>query len=136
MGTALIGSVLIATLSTVASTGVAGSPAVSDSVKSQISTELVGGVPFVSDAQLTAGLAKAGVGQPEIDSITAINADARLKALQVAFALVGLIAIGALFLTSRIPTGPPGQAAPTAAKEPDDAARHRPGLMSVTATVA
>ncbi len=85
MGTALIGSVLIATLSTVASTGVAGSPAVSDSFKSQIFTELVGGVPFVSDAQLTAGLAKAGVGQPEIDSITAINADARLKALQVAF---------------------------------------------------
>ena len=56
MGTALIGSVLIATLSTVALTGVADSPEVSDAVKAQISTELVGGVPFVSDAQLDAAL--------------------------------------------------------------------------------
>ncbi len=108
MGTALIGSVLIATLSTVALTGVASSPEVSDSLKAQISTELVGGVPFVSDAQLTAGLENAGVSQPEIDTITEINAEARLEALQIAFALVGLIAIGALFLTGRIPTMPPG----------------------------
>ncbi|MGS0687084.1 MFS transporter [Nakamurella sp. GG22] len=108
MGTALIGSVLIATLSSVALTGVASSPEISDSLKSQISTELVGGVPFVSDDQLAAGLANAGVSQPEIDTITEINAEARLEALQVAFALVGLIAIGALFLTARIPTVPPG----------------------------
>ncbi len=108
MGTALIGSVLIATLSTVALTGVADSPQISDSVKSQVSTELVGGVPFVSDAQLTAGLEAAGVSQEEIATITEINANARLEALQVAFALVGFVAIGALFITSRIPTRPPG----------------------------
>ena len=108
MGTALIGSVLIATLSTVALTGVADSPEISDAVKSQVSTELVGGVPFVSDAQLTAGLEAAGVSQAEIATITDINANARLEALQVAFALVGFVAIGALFITSRIPTRPPG----------------------------
>ncbi len=120
MGTALIGSVLIATLSSVALAGVADSPTVSDAVKSQISTELVGGVPFVSDAQLTAGLQNAGVSQTEIEAITEINANARLEALQIAFALVGLVAIGALFLTGRIPTEPPGQAKPTpAAREPD-----------------
>ena len=79
-------------------------------MKAQISTELVGGVPFISDAQLTAGLAAAGVSQAEIATITEINATARLEALQVAFALVGLVAIGALFITSRIPTGPPGSA--------------------------
>lgn len=44
----------------------------------------------------------------EIATITDINASARLEALQVAFALVGLVAIGALFVTSRIPTKPPG----------------------------
>ncbi len=108
MGTALIGSVLIATLSSVALAGVADSPAISESVKSQISTELVGGVPFISDAQLTTALEQAGVSQADADSITEINANARLEALQVAFALVGLIAIGALFLTARIPTVPPG----------------------------
>ncbi len=108
MGTALIGSVLIATLSTAALTGVADSPAVSDSVKAQISTELVGGVPFISDEQLMTALSNAGVSQADADAIAEINAAARLEALQVAFALVGLVAIGALFITSRIPTEPPG----------------------------
>ena len=108
MGTALIGSVLIATLSSVALTGIADSPTVSDAVKSQVSTELVGGVPFISDAQLTTALETAGVSQSDADAIAEINANARLEALQVAFALVGLVAIGALFLTTRIPTVPPG----------------------------
>jgi len=108
MGTALIGSVLIATLSSVALAGVADSPTVSDAVKSQVSTELVGGVPFISDAQLTTALESAGVSQSDADAISEINANARLEALQVAFALVGLVAIGALFLTTRIPTVPPG----------------------------
>jgi len=110
MGTALIGSVLIATLSTVALTGVANSPEISDAVKSQVSSELVGGVPFVSDAQLTAGLTAAGVSTAEIATITDINAEARLEALQIAFALVGMVAIASLFITSRIPTRPPGEA--------------------------
>jgi hypothetical protein len=110
MGTALIGSVLIATLSTVALTGVASSPEISDAVKSQVSSELVGGVPFVSDAQLSAGLSAAGVSPAEIATITDINANARLEALQIAFALVGMVAIGALFITSRIPTEAPGAA--------------------------
>jgi MFS family permease len=119
MGTALIGSVLIATLSSVALAGVQESPEVSDALKTQISTELVGGVPFVSDEQLAAGLQAAGVSQSEIDTITAINADARLEALQMAFALVGLVAIGALFLTGRIPTVPPGKGPDPAGREPD-----------------
>jgi len=110
MGTALIGSVLIATLSTAALTGVADSPAVQDSVKAQVSSELVGGVPFISDAQLQTALADAGVSQADADAIAEINAAARLEALQVAFALVGFIAIGALFITARIPTRPPGSA--------------------------
>ena len=108
MGTALIGSVLIATLSTAALTGIADSPEVSDAVKSQVSSELVGGVPFISDAQLTVALQDAGVSQADADAIAQINADARLEALQVAFALVGLVAISALFLTQRLPTRPPG----------------------------
>ena len=48
------------------------------------------------------GLEAAGVSQADIASITEINANARLEALQVAFALVGLVAIGALFVTTRI----------------------------------
>ena len=115
LGTALIGSVLIATLSSAALTGIADSPVVQDSVKAQISTELVGGVPFISDEQLSTALENAGVTQADTDALVAINAAARIEALQVAFALAGLVAIGALFLTSRIPTVPPGAATSGAA---------------------
>ena len=111
LGTALIGSVLIATLSAVALTGVADSPKVQDSVKAAVSTQLEGGVPFVSDAQLRTALESAGVSQSDIDAITDVNATARLEALQTAFALAALIGIGALFFTRRIPDQPPGRPA-------------------------
>lgn len=108
MGTALIGSVLIATLSTAALTGVADSPRVQESVKAQVSSELAGGVPFVSDVQLRSALQSAGVAPADADAIADINAAARLEALQVAFALAALVAISALFATGRIPTKSPG----------------------------
>ncbi|WP_420122273.1 MFS transporter [Nakamurella sp.] len=108
MGTALIGSVLIATLSTAALTSVASSEVISAPVKAQLTTDLASGVPFISDAQVQAELTAAGVSTTDAQEITAINADARLQALQVAFAAAGLVAILALFLTGRIPVVPPG----------------------------
>ncbi len=121
MGTALIGSVLIATLSTAALTGVAGSSTIDDAVKSQLTTELATGVPFISDAQVDAALTAAGVSATDAAEIAQINADARLQALQVAFAAAGLVAIVALFLTGRIPTVPPGSSAESAATDADTA---------------
>lgn len=112
MGTALIGSVLIATLSTAALTSVASSQVISEPVKSQLTTDLASGVPFISDAQVEAELTRAGVSATDAQEITAINADARLQALQVAFAAAGLVAILALFLTGRIPVIPPGSPEP------------------------
>lgn len=112
MGTALIGSVLIATLSTAALTGIAGSSTIQDAVKSQLTTELATGVPFVSDAQVQSALTAAGVSPADAEEIAQINAAARLQALQVAFAAAGLVAIIALFLTGRIPILPPGSTAP------------------------
>jgi len=108
MGTALIGSVLIATLSTAALTSIAQSTTIDHTVKAQLTTQLASGVPFISDAQVEAALTKAGVSPADADEIAAINADARLQALQVAFAAAGLVAIVALFLTGRIPAVPPG----------------------------
>ena len=112
MGTALIGSVLIATLSTAALTAVASSEVISAPVKAQLTTDLASGVPFISDAQVEAELTAAGVSTADAQEITAINADARLQALQVAFAAAGLVAILALFLTGRIPVVPPGSPDP------------------------
>ena len=49
LGVALIGSVLIATLTTAAASGIRDNPAIPASVKTEASTHLVGSVPFVSD---------------------------------------------------------------------------------------
>ncbi len=111
LGTALIGSVLIATLSASVITGIQTNPDVPESVKTQASTSLVGTVPFISDAQLTTALTDAGVTGAEADAIVEVNTQARLDGLRAAFALAALLTIAALFFTGRLPTQAPGTAA-------------------------
>jgi len=108
LGTALIGSVLIATLGASAMAGIAANPQIPTSVKAHASTAIQAGVPFLSDAQLTAALSTAGVDSTTSTEIIAVNAAARLQALRAAFALAALLAIAALFLTGRIPEVAPG----------------------------
>ena len=59
LGTALIGSILIASLTTAFITGIQDNPAVPDQVKAQASVELASGVPFISDTDLAATLESA-----------------------------------------------------------------------------
>ena len=108
LGTALIGSVLLATLSGSVMTGIQQNAAVPESVKQQASTELIGGVPFLSDKQLTEALDQAGVATGDAAEILRINADARLDALRVAFGLTAVLAAAALFFTGRVPRRSPG----------------------------
>jgi EmrB/QacA subfamily drug resistance transporter len=109
IGTALAGSILIAALTTSFLNGVTKNPDVPTEVKNQASVSLAGGVPFMSDADLTAALEKAGVSQSTTDSIVAINAQARLDGLRAALSVLALIALVSLFSTGRIPTRQPGR---------------------------
>ncbi|MFC4604980.1 MFS transporter [Rhodococcus kronopolitis] len=112
LGTALIGSVLIATLTTSAIGGIENNPAVPVSVQQQASTELADGVPFLSTTQLQDALGAAGVTGATADAIVDVNSDARLDALRVALALTALLAVAALFATGRLPAravGAPGR---------------------------
>lgn len=118
LGVALIGSVLIATLTTAAAAGIQDNPAIPDSVKTQASTHLVGSVPFLSDTQLTDALVKAGASEVVAASLVDVNAQARLDALRAAFALAALLAAGALFFTGRLPEVAPGAPAPAEPAEP------------------
>jgi hypothetical protein len=108
LGTAVIGSILIAALSASVMTGIQDNPDVPEEVKTQASTELSGGVLFVSDTQLQAGLDVAGVDPALADEIVAVNADARIDALRLAFVVATLLAMAALFFTDRLPTSSPG----------------------------
>ena len=108
IGTALAGAVLISALTTSFLTGIADNPAVPDSVVESAQVELAGGIPFISDADLSDALTSAGVDAATADAIVDENSDARLHGLRVSLAVLGLIALVGLFTTGRIPTKPPG----------------------------
>ncbi|MEV6225432.1 MFS transporter [Nocardia fluminea] len=112
LGTALVGSVLIATLSTSVIAGINAHPDVAPAVKQQASTELAAGVPFLSDTQLQELLRDNAVPEQRAAEILEINEAARLDALRVAFFVTALLAIAALFCTGRIPRRPQGESDP------------------------
>ncbi|WKG10839.1 MFS transporter [Nocardia sp. PE-7] len=116
LGTALVGSVLIATLSTSVIAGINDDPDVPTSVKQQATIELAAGVPFLSDTQLREALQGNAVPEPQATEILEVNEQARLDALRVAFSLTALLAIAALFGTGRIPRHPQVGSAPTSSQ--------------------
>lgn len=109
LGTALAGSVLIGALTTSFLQGVEANPDIPASVVEGAHTELVGGIPFVSDADLRAGLADAGMPTAESDAIVEENSSARLDGLRTSLAVLALIAALAIFLTRLLPTRPAGR---------------------------
>jgi MFS family permease len=108
LGTALAGSLLIATLTSSFLTNVQQSQAIPASAKEQAQVELAGGIPFISDADLEAALDEAGASSETTDAAVDANADARLDGLRSALAILALLAVLALFLAQSIPTRPPG----------------------------
>lgn len=117
LGTALIGSVLIATLSASIIAGIRDDPRVPPSVQQQATTELAGGVPFLSDTQLEAALEKASIPEATAQDILDLNSDARLEALRVAYAITALLTLAALFLTGNVPRTAVGAPDPTGRSE-------------------
>jgi len=114
LGTALAGSVLIATLSASFLSGITNNPAVPKSVSDQAQVELVSGVPFVSDAQLDDALEQTKVPAEARSAIVDENSDARIAALRASLAVLAVLAVLALAFTRRIPTVPIGDmVAPT-----------------------
>jgi EmrB/QacA subfamily drug resistance transporter len=108
LGTALAGSILIASLTASFLSGLAQNPDVPKSVSSHASVELQSGVPFVSDAQLGSALKDAGVDPTTTQAIVDQNEQARVDGLRSALALLAIVAVIALFFTKRIPTRQPG----------------------------
>jgi MFS family permease len=110
LGTALAGSILIATLTSAFLTNIEQSPAIPSQVKSQAHVQLAGGVPFISDADLEAALTKANASSKATDAAVAAYSDARIAGLRSALAILAVLSIVALFLAQRIPTRQPGAA--------------------------
>ena len=116
VGTALTGAIIIAALSSSFLTGVEENPAVPRSVQARASTELSGGIPFLSDDELETALDEApGVAPRATDAIVEENEEARLVGLRTALAILALLALVGFFFTGRIPTRQPAAAAEPAA---------------------
>lgn len=112
IGTALAGSIMIATLTSSFLTGVVANPAVPDEVKNRTTVALQSGAPFLSDAQLRTALDEAGTSAEVTTAALDANAEARLDGLRAALAVLALAAVLALFFTHRIPTAQPRSAEP------------------------
>ena len=108
IGTALAGSLLIASLSSAFLTDIENSSAIPSRVKSQAQVQLAGGVPFISDADLDTALKQAHVSPRATDAAENAYQDARISGLRSALAILGVMAIVALFFAQRIPTKQPG----------------------------
>jgi len=108
LGTAVAGSILIATLSSAFLTNIEQSTAIPSQVKPQAKVELAGGVPFISDADLETALDKANVSSDASKAAVDAYSEARIDGLKSALAILALLSIVALFLAQRIPTRQPG----------------------------
>ena len=111
LGTALAGSILIASLTASFLSGISQNPAVPKDITSQATVQLASGAPFVSDAQLTQSLDKAGVPPETATAIVDENTKARIKSMRTSLAVLALLSVLSLFFTRRIPTTQPGTAA-------------------------
>ena len=122
LGTALAGSVLIASLTATFLTGIAQNPAVPQAVTAEATTKLAAGAPFVSDAQLQQALAQADVPPETASAIVDENATARIKALRSSLAVLAFLSVLSLFFSRRIPTKQPTgarEAQPDAEDDPE-----------------
>jgi MFS family permease len=117
LGTALTGAIVIATLSSSFLTGVQENPAVPAPVKSKATTELSGGIPFLSDDELETALEGTRVGPRATDAIVDENETARLDGLRSALSVLAILALVGLFLTRGIPTKQPSSAPEAVAGE-------------------
>jgi MFS family permease len=111
LGTALAGSILIATLTTAFLTNIDESSAIPNRVTQQAQVELAGGVPFISDEDLNDALDEAHLSSRATDDAVAAYQEARIRGLEASLAILALLTIVALFLAQRIPTVQPGREA-------------------------
>jgi hypothetical protein len=114
LGTALVGSMLIASLVGNFQNAVLANPALAD-VSDEIVVAAEENANFVTTDQLQAAAEAAGLSAQQVDALVADYADAQIVALKAAFAVVVLFALLALWYVRHLPTiSIPTDAAPLA----------------------
>ena len=109
LGTALIGSVLIAALTTGFVANVQGNPAIPAEVKRTIEQQAQAGVPVVAVDQVEQAALDAGLPADQASAIADHYGDAELDGLRRALGVVAFIAAVGLVATRRLPARPAGR---------------------------
>jgi EmrB/QacA subfamily drug resistance transporter len=108
LGTALIGSVLIAVLTTNFVSEVEDNPAIPSSARTQIEQAANKGIPVVPVSEVEQAAEKEGLSQEQADSIGDAYGDAQLHGLKRAIGAVGIFALLSFWFTRGLPgRGPP-----------------------------
>ena len=108
IGTALAGSLLIAVLTTSFITGIQQNPDVPEEVKTQTSTNLAAGVPFISQQDVEEQMAAAGAPADLTNEVVDQYNSSQIDGLRAALAVLAFIGVIALFFSGRIPKQQPG----------------------------
>ena len=117
IGTALAGAILISALTSSFLSGLPDTSSVDESLRAQAQVQLSAGIPFISDADLDAALANAGVPPDLASEVADSYSTARLDGLRAAMSVLALLALVALLFTRRIPMRPVGSEAELAIGE-------------------
>ena len=106
LGTALIGSVLLAGLLTGFTTRIRENPALSPSTVTQLEAATEQGIEIITTDQAYATLIDAGVSPAEAGAVTADYGEAQIEALKKALFAVAILALGCLWFTRNLPKHP------------------------------
>jgi EmrB/QacA subfamily drug resistance transporter len=117
LGTALVGSILIASLVANFQTAVLANPALTD-VSGELAAVAEQNANFVSTAQVQASAEQAGLSPEQVDAVVTEYADAQITALKAAFAAIALFALLALWYVRRLPNLAVGDETPADAFPP------------------
>jgi len=110
LGTALIGGVLMAGLTTGFKDQVASDPQIPAQVQQLVVAKTKDGVQVVSRSAAVATAQAAGLTPSEVETVSAHYMDAQIAALRKALAVVAMLALLGLLVARRLPAGSAGSA--------------------------
>lgn len=120
LGTALAGTVLFIGLAASFQTQLANQPGVNTALQAQTGIAVENGVGVVPISAVETAAHTAGLSAADTQPVVTAYSDAKLQSLREALAIIAIVGILGLMLTTKLPSQPPGtgdeaRAGPTSA---------------------
>jgi len=103
LGTAIIGSILIMTLSTGFASKISNDPQIPEGVKQGVAAQANKGIPVLSTDQVTELVSKQGYSAEQTQQLVGYYTDSQLAGLKQALVFLLLLSLGSLLLSRNLP---------------------------------